>query len=196
MNEIWKEVIGFDGFYEVSDCGRVRSFYNKQWELRKEPRLLKPSKNAGGYLVYNLKKDKKQKSVLAHRIEVEAFIGRKLEPTEHIDHLNTIRTDNRLSNLRICSQAENNRNPLSMKKHKAHLSNPDNRKKLGIQNKKQLTLRGVKDCSVYKFNSCYDASFVMGLKNKSSISARISEARRKGSNIIRLNGEEFYYCTE
>lgn len=133
---------------------------------------------------------------MAHRIEVEAFIGRKLEPSEHIDHLNTIRTDNRLSNLRICSQAENNRNPLSMKKHKVHLSNPDNRKKLGIQNKKQLTLRGVKDCSVYKFNSLSDASFVMGLKNKSSISSRISEARRKGSNIIRLNGEEFYYCSE
>lgn len=193
MNEIWKEVIGFDGFYEVSDCGRVRSFYNKQWGLRKEPRLVKPSKNAGGYLVYNLKKDKKQKSVLAHRIEVEAFIGRKLEPSEHIDHLNTIRTDNRLSNLRICSQAENNRNPLSMKKHNNSLSNPEIRGKFGIQNKKQLTLRGIKDCSVYKFNSQKEASVIMNMK---SLTTRISEARKKGSNTIRINGEWYYYYTE
>lgn len=68
MNENWRAVVGYEGLYEVSDQGRVRSLkFGKT-------RILKYGKAGAGYLVVNLCKDGKHKLMYVHRLVAEAFI--------------------------------------------------------------------------------------------------------------------------
>lgn len=95
MEEIWKPIPGYPG-YEVSDLGRVRSFRGKQ--PNPKGRILKQANNKDGYPqvgLYTNKHDQYQRRV--HRLMLLAFFG----PAEHLvcNHINGIKTDNRLSNL-------------------------------------------------------------------------------------------------
>lgn len=95
--EQWKDIEGYEGLYQVSDMGNVRNVkYN---------RSLKPVLNPGGYLKVILSKDGKRKTCKVHRLVAEAFIPNPdNKPT--VDHINTIRTDNRVSNLRWFTHKE------------------------------------------------------------------------------------------
>jgi hypothetical protein len=109
--EIWKSVVGFEGVYSVSDCGRVRSEYrvsirSNGWPCTTEQKILSTCSDSKGYPQIRLyvpagnKKSAKQK--LVHRLVAEAFI-RPLEKGEQVDHINGIRNDTRLENLQIVS---------------------------------------------------------------------------------------------
>lgn len=104
--ELWKPVAGYEGLYEVSDMGRVRSMY-----FAKE-RMLALCKNSNSYLQVKLYKQGKPKTHKVHKLVWEAFNGRMPEDME-IDHINTVREDNRLENLRCVTPKENVNNPLS-----------------------------------------------------------------------------------
>lgn len=106
--EIWRDIKGYEGIYQVSSMGRVRGFY-----FGKE-KMLKPRKDRDGYLLINLHRDGKQYTFRVHRLVAEAFIPNP-ENKPCIDHINTIKDDNRIENLRWVSIAENNQNPLSRK---------------------------------------------------------------------------------
>lgn len=108
MNEIWKPVVGYEGLYEVSNLGRVKSLnYN---HTGKEGLLsLVPDKN--GYSKVGLCKNGKRKPYYVHRLVAEAFIpnpnnlpevNHKIDNFEH-------RSDNRVENLEWCT-AEYNSN--------------------------------------------------------------------------------------
>jgi hypothetical protein len=133
--EEWKPVIGYEGFYEVSDWGNVRSLnYNKTNQVK----LLRRVKAKDGYLVVCLHKNGKQKEGKVHRLVATAFIpNQDNKPT--VDHINGDKTDNRVENLRWATQMENNNNPNTI------INMRD------IQNGRQLNRR---DCSrvVYKYD--------------------------------------------
>lgn len=106
--ERWLPVTGYEGYYEVSDFGRVRSLLNRQQNPRREPYLRKLRPNADGYLELNLYKDGAQQQVRVATLVLNAFKGSRPAGTE-ASHLNGARSDNRAVNLAWESPLTNNR---------------------------------------------------------------------------------------
>lgn len=96
--EEWKNIIGYEGRYQVSSLGRIRSLKRQGW--RKD--FLSGHKTKLGYIVINL--CGKQK--LLHCIVADAFLPVD-ESKPEVNHKNGIRDDNRLCNLERCSRSEN-----------------------------------------------------------------------------------------
>lgn len=108
--ERWKAVKGYEGFYEVSDLGQVRSVPR----LRAKGDVLKQCTNPhNGYCYVSLCAHNLRKSVRVHRLVMEAFNPTDKKPgydKEHtINHIDGDKTNNRLDNLEWCSQSENQR---------------------------------------------------------------------------------------
>lgn len=98
--EIWKNIKGYEGLYQVSSDGRVKSLkWNKE-------RILKPGIRKGGYLQVALCAGGKQKSLMVHRLVCEAFHDNP-ENKPEVNHINEIKTDNRACNLEWCTRIEN-----------------------------------------------------------------------------------------
>lgn len=91
-NEIWKDIAGYDGVYQVSNMGRVKSF------CKGKEKILKPKKDKYGYLMVGLYKDEKQYWKKIHRIVAEAFLDNP-NNLPCVNHLSEDKTDNRVENL-------------------------------------------------------------------------------------------------
>lgn len=92
MEEIWKTVKGYNGYYQVSNTGKVRN----------PNKVLTPNVGVkNGYVYVTLRKDKR----LLHRIVAETFIPNPFNKPE-VDHINGIRTDNNVCNLRWVTRTE------------------------------------------------------------------------------------------
>jgi len=102
MREIWKDVPDYEGHFQVSNMGRVRSmpYFDKAGNERRL-RYRTPRPNAYGYLRVTFFSGKSES---VHRLVMAAFFG---ESEMTVDHINGIKTDNRLSNLRYMSRREN-----------------------------------------------------------------------------------------
>lgn len=115
-SETWRPVVGYEGLYEVSDMGRVRSVdrlvwrdgaqYSKPHQVPKPGRLKAIHVQQLGYVGVMLWKDGEVSNHRVHRLVLEAFVGAAPEGTETL-HGNGIRHDNRLANLRWGTWAEN-----------------------------------------------------------------------------------------
>lgn len=111
--EIWRPVVGYEGLYDVSNLGRVRSLnYHRSGRCQ----VLKLERNNKGYLIISLSKNGKIKRFMVHRLVYEAFVGPIPERYE-LDHINTVRDDARLENLRCVTPKENCNNKLTRKRH-------------------------------------------------------------------------------
>ena len=112
--EIWKPIKDFEGYYEVSNIGRVRSLNYKRTGKGK---ILKNIEDYKGYLEVGLTKNGKRKQFKVHRLVAEAFIPNP-ENKPCIDHINTIKSDNRVENLRWVTYKENSNNEKTLEKFK------------------------------------------------------------------------------
>ena len=103
-NENWKAIAGYEGLYEVSDMGRVKSLnYNHTGKEK----ILKLKKSHCGYLNVNICKDGHAKSVRIHRLVATAFISNP-HNLETINHKDEDKTNNSVENLEWCTRGYNN----------------------------------------------------------------------------------------
>lgn len=101
--EIWKDVPDYNGMYQVSNFGNVKSL-----KFGRE-RILKYNIEAYGYHYVVLCKNNKTKNFKIHHLIAITFLNHILNGKNNIvvDHINNIRSDNRLDNLQIITQREN-----------------------------------------------------------------------------------------
>ena len=110
--ELWKDIKGYEGLYQVSDIGRVKSLERivARKNGRRQPiqeRILKPSTNEYGYLYVNLcNSNSKRKSFLIHRLVCEAF-HENPENKPCVNHIDENKINNEASNLEWCTVKEN-----------------------------------------------------------------------------------------
>lgn len=105
--EIWKSVVGFEGFYEVSNFGRVKSLDRVDKRGRFQKGKIKTQINNGsGYMVVSLKKDGKQKMRSVHRLVADSFIPNPLHKP-CVNHLDGDKSNNKVVNLVWCTYVEN-----------------------------------------------------------------------------------------
>lgn len=104
--EIWKDVIGYEGLYQASNLGNVKSlnYYNTNNE-----KLLKQIDRGNGYLCVSLRKNKINKLFSTHQVITMAFLNHKPNGFKGlvVNHKNFIKTDNRVENLEIVTMREN-----------------------------------------------------------------------------------------
>lgn len=150
MTEIFKPIIGYEGLYEISNLGRVRSLDRvivdkKGVHQHFKGQFITPFLTKGGYYEVMLSKNKVRRVFLLHRLVATHFLGECPEGCE-VDHINRDKTDNRLENLRYVSHVENcvNRN-----------NNRDHLKKKVLQ----YTLDG---CFVREYPSMEEAANAVG----------------------------------
>lgn len=108
--ENWRPVTGYEGLYEVSDNGKVRTLGRSRTDgVRLPIKLLKPLlRKRDGYVVVTIYKDGKAKCAKVHRLVAEAFIGSP--PPDFVpDHRDGDRANNNVSNLHYVSVSRNNR---------------------------------------------------------------------------------------
>lgn len=112
-DEIWRDIKGYEGLYQVSSLGRVKSLerkiktknkYGEMYRIVPE-KILKTNMIHKGYLQVKLC-NQEQKNLLVHRLVAEAFIP-NVENKDQINHINGIKTDNRIENLEWITGKDN-----------------------------------------------------------------------------------------
>ena len=109
--EKWKVIKGYEGIYEVSNHGKIKSLARKikhsDGNSRNvKERILNPANDKDGYLFLTLSKNGTKKQCRVHRIVAEAFIENP-DKKPQINHINEVKNDNRASNLEWATSKEN-----------------------------------------------------------------------------------------
>jgi len=104
--ELWKDVKGFEGIYQVSNKGRLKSF-----KASKDGRILSNKNHKGGYLSVVLVCKSRMKSTRMHRLVAEAFLPNP-ENKPEVNHKDGNKQNNRVENLEWVTRKENHRHAL------------------------------------------------------------------------------------
>jgi hypothetical protein len=167
--EIWKDVVGYEGKYLISNLGNVKSL------LRNEKILKNMPLGKTGYLCIDLCYNGKITKHIIHRLVAKVFIDNP-ENKEQVNHINGVKTDNRVINLEWSTRSENQlhsvriglRTTKGEKNSQSKLSNDDvlhileSKEKYGILSKKY----NVSICTISDIKRGYSWTHITGLYNK------------------------------
>jgi hypothetical protein len=166
--EVWKDIVGYENFYQVSNLGRVKSL--KSYLITKagvvKPRhekIMNQSLKSNGYKTIMFSVNNVQKRFYVHRLVAISFI-KNLEKKSEVNHLNCIKTDNRFENLEWNTSTENKNhamnNNLFPKGEKSYSSKLTEKNILAIRrlykinpnfNKRNIAKKlGVRDTTIHK----------------------------------------------
>jgi hypothetical protein len=145
MIEEWRDVVGYEGFYQVSDLGRVRSLDRLDSLGRPvRGRIRKQIFQTAGYLSLYLSRDGINSMRLVHQIVLETFVGPRPNETFDACHENDDKTNNTLKNLRWDTKKENNADRVRNGIHQNGERNPGAKlNKTDIERIRDLCANGV-----------------------------------------------------
>lgn len=132
MKEIWKDIAGYEGLYQVSNLGNVRSLNYRRHGYVKQ---LTPKVNNKGYLWVELSFNRKRRCFSIHRLVAEAFVDNPYDFPE-VNHIDEIKQNNKHDNLEWCTHKYNNQY--------SRIRHPEN------------YVRNVRSCKSYKHNICVE----------------------------------------
>lgn len=140
--EFWKDIEGYEGLYQISNYGRIRSLKFKNNVCEKNRTIVMKQNLRNGYFVINLRKNTKRKSFQVHRLVAQAFIKNPFNYPV-VNHIDYNPQNNNAENLEWCTQKQNVRHSICNMKGKSHnINNPNYgityRKK---QNKYELSIK-------------------------------------------------------
>lgn len=108
--EVWRDVVGYEGLYRVSNYGRVRSLdiisKNRWGDYTRKGIMLTLTIDQHGYPSCKLWKNGNKKTIRVHRLVINAFLH-KVNNKHHTNHINGNKLDNRHTNLEWCTPKEN-----------------------------------------------------------------------------------------
>lgn len=112
QEEIWKDIPDYEGFYQVSNFGRVKGLDRKSWNgkvfFNKTGIVLKLKLNRNGYYTVNLCKSNLKKTLRVHQLVAVAFLNHKIDGFKIVvDHIDGDKKNNNVSNLQLISMREN-----------------------------------------------------------------------------------------
>lgn len=173
MTEIWRDVKGYEGLYQVSNIGRVRTLAHITNGKPQRAMIRKAVRNAKtGYLYVSLSKNGIAKNVTVHRLVAIAFVDNP-EGKQTVNHKNENKCDNRAENLEWMTLPENLR--YGTHDERARLNRPDmsgdkhfNYGKFGSEattHKGRVIGVNIHDGSVVEFDTAATASRVLGLSS-------------------------------
>ena len=121
--EIYKNIENYEGLYQISNLGNVKSLNNSKF---KKEKILKKGLQKNGYEIISLCKENKKKSYTVHRLVALHFIP-NLENKKQVNHINGIKTDNIVENLEWCTTSENTKHAydngfIDLYKHGKHIA--------------------------------------------------------------------------
>ncbi len=150
--EIWKDIEGYEGLYQVSNFGRIKSLKRTSLMGRSlKEKILKQSKNTKGYYQVGLY-SKKPKTIMVHILVAQTFIPKPNNKHE-INHIDGCKTNNRVGNLEWCTHHEN-------MKH-ASSKNLFKQRKLSIEQAEKIKseyIRYSKSCNINSLAKKYNVS--------------------------------------
>lgn len=158
MKETWKDIKGYEKYYQVSNLGKVRSKdrIEKYRNRKRKGRILKQQPNSQGYLRIELKVDGKSERFFVHRLVAESFCI-KPEGTDVVNHLDSDYTNNKASNLEWTTLSGNMQHALK-KGRLDRTSKWLKRQRKSLEKyKKPVIGRNIKTGNIVEFNSINEA---------------------------------------
>ena len=111
--EVWKSIKDYDGIYEISNLGRVKSLKRivkkEIYNINVSEKILKQTLNINKYLMVSLNKNGIKKNVKVHLLVAESFLNHKTDSTNKIvvDNIDNDKTNNKLENIQLITNREN-----------------------------------------------------------------------------------------
>lgn len=180
--EIWKSIPNYEGLYEVSNYGNVRSLDREVIDkngkiLFKKGKILKKLLNDYGYFHVILSKQNKLKTHTVHRLVGIAFIDNPYNKIE-INHINGIKTDNRVDNLEWCTRSENELHSYRVL-GKIYIS-PTTGKTGELSHKSKRVLQYYNDILINEYCSTREAGKINNINEKNIASCCRIERNKSG----------------
>lgn len=163
--EIWKDVKGFEGIYQISNLGNVKSF-KKSITI-----ILKPVIGGNGYLCINLSKNSQPITHNIHRLLAIHFIDNP-ENKRTVNHKDGNKLNNHLSNLEWATDSENNKHAFDLKLRKPR--------------KSIIKILAINQVSIIEFDSVKECANYLSVATRSVRQAYSHPCKCKGFNIYKL----------